>query len=78
MPALTLICFKVSAIFFTLLSSIYKTKIYLTNFMCQTFFDRVNLEFFTNLLKIPNLHGEKYTTFIKENLVVKMGLILQC
>ena len=27
--------------------------------MCQTYFDRVNEEFLTNLSKSPNLHGQK-------------------
>ena len=35
------------------------TKFSLTNFICQIFFDRVNLDFSTNLSKIPSLHGQK-------------------
>ena len=38
---------------------IYTSKFFLTNFICQMFFDRVNRDFSTNLSKIPNLHDQK-------------------
>ena len=35
------------------------TKFSLTNFIRQMFFDRVNLDFSTNLSNSPGLHGQK-------------------
>ena len=40
------------------LRAFFKTKISLTNFMCQIFFRCAMKEFLTSLSKILSLHGE--------------------